>query len=137
MTNRDRSPRVGLITDQTGALSFMGIANANVARMVVDDINAAGGLLGRPIELFVEDSATDDEVAEARAAKLVERVGVDVVIGGIYSWTRRAIKRQCVDEAETLSRSPEQPEGKESHPLTFCTGPVPWQQTEPFFPWLM
>ena len=51
----NRSARVGLVTDQTGALSFMGIANVNVAKMVIDDINARGGLLGRPIELFVED----------------------------------------------------------------------------------
>jgi ABC-type branched-subunit amino acid transport system substrate-binding protein len=138
MTNAsDRSARVGLITDQSGALSFMGIANANVARMVIDDINAAGGLLGRPVELFIEDSATDDEVAEARAAKLVERVGVDVVVGGIYSSTREAIKRPVVDEAETLYLYPEQYEGQESHPLIFCTGPVPAQQVEPFFPWLM
>ena len=69
----NRPARVGLITDQTGALSFMGIANANVAKMVIDDINARGGLLGRPVELFIEDSATDDAVAEAAAAKLVER----------------------------------------------------------------
>ncbi|MGZ6910955.1 MAG: substrate-binding protein, partial [Acidimicrobiia bacterium] len=136
-SSSDRSARVGLITDQTGPLSFMGIANANVARMVVDDINAAGGLLGRPVELFIEDSATDDEVAEARAAKLVERVGVDVVIGGIYSSTRQAIKRPVVDEAETLYLYPEQYEGQECHPLIFCTGPVPAQQVEPFFPWLM
>ena len=61
--------RVGLITDQTGPLSFMGIANVNVANMVIDDINARGGLLGRPVELFIEDSATDDSVAEAAAAK--------------------------------------------------------------------
>ena len=32
--------KVGVITDQTGPLSFMGVANANVARMVIDDINA-------------------------------------------------------------------------------------------------
>jgi ABC-type branched-subunit amino acid transport system substrate-binding protein len=138
MTNAlDRSARVGLITDQSGALSFMGIANANVARMVIDDINASGGLLGRPVELFIEDSATDDEVAEARAAKLVERMGVDVVIGGIYSSTRQAIKRPVVDEAQTLYLYPEQYEGQECHPLIFCTGPVPAQQVEPFFPWLM
>ena len=43
-----RPARVGLITDQTGALSFMGIANVNLATMVIDDINARGGLLGRP-----------------------------------------------------------------------------------------
>ena len=42
-----RPIKVGVITDQTGALSFMGIANANVAKMVIDDINANGGLLGR------------------------------------------------------------------------------------------
>ena len=58
MSAIDRSARVGLITDQSGALSFMGIANVNVATMVVDDINARGGLLGRPVELFVEDTLT-------------------------------------------------------------------------------
>src|SRR5262245_51460792 len=52
--------KVGVITDQTGPLSFLGMANANIARLVIDDINAAGGLLGRRIELVVEDSATDD-----------------------------------------------------------------------------
>src|SRR6266480_3002733 len=125
----DRSARVGLITDQSGALSFMGIANINVATMVVDDINARGGLLGRPVELFVEDSATDDDVARA--------ADVDVVIGGIYSSTRHAIKGPVVDEAGKLYIYPEQYEGQESHPLIFCTGPVPAQQIEPFFPWLM
>jgi ABC-type branched-subunit amino acid transport system substrate-binding protein len=44
--------KVGVITDQTGALSFMGVANANVARMVIDDINARGGLLGRQVDLY-------------------------------------------------------------------------------------
>src|SRR6476620_9094099 len=133
---RNRPARVGLVTDQTGALAFMGIANANVAKMVIDDINASGGLLGRPVELFVEDSATDDDVAEAAARRLVERA-VDVVVGGIYSSTRQAIKRPVVDEAETLYLYPEQYEGQECHRLIFCTGPVPAQQVEPFFPWLM
>jgi ABC-type branched-subunit amino acid transport system substrate-binding protein len=132
----NRSARVGLVTDQTGALSFMGIANVNVAKMVIDDINARGGLLGRPIELFVQDSETDDDRAEAAAAKLVG-ADVDVVVGGIYSSTRQAIKRPVVDEAEKLYLYPEQYEGQECHPLIFCTGPVPAQQIDPFFPWLM
>ena len=132
----NRSARVGLVTDQTGALSFMGVANVNVAKMVIDDINARGGLLGRPIELFVEDSATDDDVAEAAAAKLVG-ADVDVVVGGIYSSTRQAIKRPVVDDAGRLYLYPEQYEGQECHPLIFCTGPVPAQQIDPFFPWLM
>ena len=39
------SIKVGMIAEETGALSFMGRANANVARMVVDQINTDGGLL--------------------------------------------------------------------------------------------
>jgi ABC-type branched-subunit amino acid transport system substrate-binding protein len=50
MTTINRSARVGVITDQAGALSFMGIASANVAKMVIDDLNDRGGLLGRPVE---------------------------------------------------------------------------------------
>jgi branched-chain amino acid transport system substrate-binding protein len=137
MSTINRPARVGVITDQTGPLSFMGIANANVAKMVIDDINDRGGLLGRPLELFVEDSATDDAVAEAVATKLVDVVGVDVVVGGIYSSTRQAIKGPVVDRAGKLYIYPEQYEGQECDPLIFCTGPVPAQQVDPLFPWLM
>src|SRR5438105_15678740 len=133
----NRPTRVGVITDQTGPLSFMGIANVNVAKMVIDDINARGGLLGRPVELFIEDSATEDSAAEAAATKLVEEAQVDVVVGGIYSSTRQAIKGPAVDEGKKLYIYPEQYEGQESDPLIFCTGPVPAQQVDPFIPWLM
>ncbi len=129
--------KVGVITEQTGALSFMGIANANVARMVVNDINAAGGLLGRPVELLLEDSETIDEVGAARAAKLVQEDHVDVIFGGIYSSMRQAIKVPAVEEGRTLYIYPEQYEGQEYDPLIFCTGPVPAQQVEPLIPWLM
>jgi len=129
--------KVGLIADQTGPLSFVGLANTNVAGMVVDDLNAEGGLLGRQVELLVEDSATDDDVAAVKARKLVEVDRVDVVLGGIYSSTRQAIKGPVVDEAKTLYIYPEQYEGQESDPLIFCTGPVPAQQVDPFIPWLM
>src|SRR5260221_8481630 len=129
--------KVGVIADQTGALSFVGIANANVARMVIGDINAKGGLLGRQLELCLEDSATDDDVAAAKAAKLVEEDQVDVILGGIYSSTRQAIKGPAVVEGKTLYIYPEQYEGQESDPLVFCTGPVPAQQVDPLIPWLM
>jgi ABC-type branched-subunit amino acid transport system substrate-binding protein len=131
------SIKVGVIADQTGPLSFMGIADANVATMVIDDINAAGGLLGRQIELFVEDSETTDAAAEACATKLVQTDQVDVIFGGIYSSTRQAIKGPAVVEGKTLYIYPEQYEGQESDPLIFCTGPVPAQQVDPLMPWLM
>jgi ABC-type branched-subunit amino acid transport system substrate-binding protein len=129
--------KIGVVTDQTGPLSFLGIANANVARLVVDDINAAGGLLGRPVELIIEDSATDDTVAAAKAAKLVQQDAVDVILGGIYSSTRQAIKGPAVVQGRTLYIYPEQYEGEESDPLIFCTGPVPTQQVDSLIPWLM
>jgi branched-chain amino acid transport system substrate-binding protein len=136
MTTSD-AINVGVITDLTGALSFMGIANANVADMVVHDINASGGLLGRQLRLIVEDSGTDDDMAAAAAAKMVDEHDVDVVLGGIYSSTRQAIKGPVVDRGQKLYIYPEQYEGQESHPLIFCTGPVPAQQVEPLVPWLM
>src|SRR3954469_3629366 len=77
--------KVGVIADQTGPLSFVGAANANVARMVIGDLNAQGGLLGRELELCIEDSATDDDVAAEKAEKLVREDEVDVILGGIYS----------------------------------------------------
>jgi ABC-type branched-subunit amino acid transport system substrate-binding protein len=128
--------KVGVVADQTGPLSFVGIANANVARMVIGDINARGGLLGRHLELLLEDGATDDAVAAAAAAKLVDRQ-VDVILGGIYSSTRQAIKGPAVVEGKTLYIYPEQYEGQECDPLIFCTGPVPAQQVDSFIPWMM
>jgi branched-chain amino acid transport system substrate-binding protein len=129
--------KIGVIADQTGPLSIMGGGQANVATLVVDEINAAGGLLGRPIELIIEDSATDDMKAATAATKLVQDDHVDVLLGGIFSSTRQAIKTPAVVEGETLYIYPEQYEGQEYHPLLFCTGAVPAQQVEPFIPWVM
>jgi branched-chain amino acid transport system substrate-binding protein len=133
-----RAPiKIGQIAELTGPLAFMGQANANIVRMMVDDINAAGGLLGRQLELTVEDGATTDNVAAAAAAKLVQKDKVDVLFGGIFSSTRQAIKGPAVEQGKTLYIYPEQYEGQEYHPLLFCTGPVPAQQVEPLIPWLM
>src|SRR6202000_2967456 len=101
------------------------------------DINAAGGLLGRPVELHLEDSETTDSVGEAKARKLVQQDHVDVILGGIYSSMRLAIKQAAVVEGKTLYIYPEQYEGQECDPLIFCTGPVPAQQVERLIPWLM
>lgn len=129
--------KVGVIADQTGALSPLGGAQANTATLVVDEINASGGLLGHRVELLIEDSATDDAKAAAAASKLVQDDQVAVLLGGIFSSTREAIKEPAVVEGETLYIYPEQYEGQEYHPLLFCTGAVPAQQVEPLIPWVM
>lgn len=129
--------KIGLIAELTGPLSFMGLANANLTTMLVDDLNADGGLLGRRVELVIEDGETTDSAAKAGAAKLVDVDKVDVVVGGIYSSTRQAIKSEAVARGRTLYLYTEQYEGQESDPLIFCTGPVPAQQVEPLIPWVM
>ncbi|MFL5828901.1 MAG: substrate-binding protein, partial [Solirubrobacteraceae bacterium] len=129
--------KIGVIADQTGALSVMGAGQANVATLVVDEINASGGLLGRRLDLVIEDSASDDAQAAVSATKLVQDDHVDVLLGGIFSSTRQAIKGPAVVKGNTLYIYPEQYEGQEYHPLLFCTGAVPAQQIEPLIPWVM
>jgi ABC-type branched-subunit amino acid transport system substrate-binding protein len=94
-------------------------------------------LLRRQIDLYLEDSATTDSVAEAKATKLVQQDQVDVIFGDTYSSTRQAIKGPAVVKGKKLYIYPEQYEGQECDPLVFCTGPVPAQQVEPLIPWLM
>ena len=135
--NSTTSPiKIGVITDITGPLALLGVANANIAKLAIDEMNANGGLLGRPLSLYLEDSATTDSVAEAKAKKLIQEDRVDALLGGIYSSTREAIKGPVI-EGKKLYIYPEQYEGQECHPLIFCTGPVPAQQVESMIPWLM
>jgi ABC-type branched-subunit amino acid transport system substrate-binding protein len=105
----DANPiKIGLVAELTGPLSFMGVANANLMTMLVDDINQGGGLLGRRVELIIEDGETTDSVAKARTAKLIDVDRVDVVIGGIYSSTRQAIKSEAVARGRFLSSNGEE-----------------------------
>jgi ABC-type branched-subunit amino acid transport system substrate-binding protein len=129
--------KIGIATDLTGAIGYAGNANANVAKMVVKDINDAGGVLGRPLELHIEDTASNESVAVANVRKLIQRDKVDVVLGGITSSMRNAIKDVIVTRGKTLYIYPQLYEGKECTPYLFCTGPTPAQQCDEFIPWLM
>ena len=130
--------RVGVIADQTGPLSFVGLANANVARMV-DRRHQRQGRPARPAAGAASRGRRDRRRVAAAAAprSSSSEDRVDVLFGGIYSSTRQAIKGPAVVEGKTLYIYPEQYEGQESDPLIFCTGPVPAQQVDPFIPWLM
>ena len=129
--------KVGIATDLTGAIAYVGNACANVAKMVVKDVNNAGGILGRPIELFIVDTASDEWVGLANVRRLIQRDKVDVVLGGITSSMRNAIKDAIVTHGKKLYIYPEQYEGKECTPYLFCTGPTPAQQCDQIIPWLI
>jgi ABC-type branched-subunit amino acid transport system substrate-binding protein len=105
--------------------------------MVIKDINDAGGLLGRPLELYIEDTASNESVAVGNVRKLIQREKVDLVIGGITSSMRNAIKDVIVSRGKTLYIYPQLYEGKECTPYLFCTGPTPAQQCDEFIPWLI
>src|ERR1700675_3401333 len=129
--------KVGVATDLTGPIGYAGNADANVAKMVIKEINDSGGLLGRPLELFIEDTASNESVAVGNVRKLIQRDKVDMVLGGITSSMRNAIKDPIVARGKTLYIYPQLYEGKECTPFLFCTGPTPAQQCDEFIPWLI
>lgn len=129
--------KIGIATDLTGAMAHAGNADANVAKMVIKEINDKGGLLGRPLQLHIEDTATNESVAVGNTRKLIQRDKVDLVLGGITSSMRNAIKDVIVARGKTIYIYPQLYEGKECTPYLFCTGPTPAQQCDEFIPWLI
>ena len=107
----NRPARVGLITDQTGALSFMGIANVNVAKMVIDDINARGGLLGRPSSCSSRTARPTTSVAEAaggeaRRAGRRRRRGRHLQLDAAgHQATRWSTRRRCSTSTPSSTRA--------------------------------
>lgn len=129
--------KVGIAIDLTGPIGFAGKADANVARMVIKEINNSGGLLGRPLELYIEDTASNESVAVGNVRKLIQRDKVDMVLGGLASSMRNAIKDVIVSRGKTLYIYPQFYEGQECTPYLFCTGATPAQQCDTFIPWLI
>ena len=129
--------KVGIATDLTGALGFAGNSNLNVAKMCANAINKSGGLVGRPVQLFVEDTASNEAVAVTNVRRLIQRDQVDVVLGGITSSMRNAIKGPIVERGHTLYIYPQLYEGGECENLIYCTGPTPSQQCDRLIPWLI
>jgi branched-chain amino acid transport system substrate-binding protein len=76
-----QSIRIGVIQPLTGAFAASGTYVANGARIAADEINASGGVLGRRIELVVEDNKSNPTEAAAAAEKLIVRDKVPVLMG--------------------------------------------------------
>ncbi len=73
--------RIGAILSVTGAASFLGEPEKNTLVMLKDQINQAGGINGRPLEVIIEDSKSDETQAVLSAKKLIERDKVLAIIG--------------------------------------------------------
>ena len=81
--------KLGVAGPHSGDLASYGIPTVKAAELVVKDINAKGGVLGKQVELVVEDDVCKPEIATNTATKLVSS-GVKVVLGHICSGATKA-----------------------------------------------
>lgn len=92
--------KVGLLEDVSGDLAFMGMPKLHGSQLAVEEINKNGGILGRQIELIHLDPQGDNARYQEFARRLLSRDKVDVLIGGITSASREAV-RPIIDRTTT------------------------------------
>lgn len=92
--------RIGVIAPLTGVAANLGINSRVAAGLAADEINANGGINGRPIALVIEDGKCNGKEAAAAANKLLTIDGVPVIIGGVCSAETLAFS----DVAERMGR---------------------------------
>jgi branched-chain amino acid transport system substrate-binding protein len=74
--------RIGAFLSVTGPAAFLGDPEQKTLELYVEKINAAGGVLGRKLQLYSYDSAGDAEKARGFVKRLIEQDKVDVIVGG-------------------------------------------------------
>ena len=128
--------RIGILFSNSGPAGIFGPPTANIAEMIEEDITAAGGINGRPVETFLADDATDPAVGRQAMEQLIDSDNVDVVLGTHSSATRQAAK-PLAEDANVLYIYAALYEGGECSSVMFNTGEVPSQQLAPVIPWMM
>ena len=83
--------KIGLVQPLTGPVAYDGNGYANTVKMLVEDVNAKGGVLGKKIELVVEDGACNPAQSVNAAEKLVTRDKVVALIGAFCSTSTAAM----------------------------------------------
>jgi branched-chain amino acid transport system substrate-binding protein len=125
---------VGSLLDTTGPLDIYGKEMTNATQMAIDDINSNGGVLGKKLKLDAFDTQSDDTKYTQYANQLALKDHPAVVMGGITSASREAI-RPIFDRNKLLYFYNEQYEGGVCDTNTFNTGVVPSQQLKALIPW--
>ena len=93
--------KIGSLHDLAGPLAATGEPMVYAVQLAVEEINAAGGLLGRELELVNYDTQSNIQLYSQFAQQLAVRDKVDVIHGGITSASREAI-RPIFDRFRTL-----------------------------------
>jgi urea transport system substrate-binding protein len=128
--------RVGVLHSLTGTMAASERPLVDALRLAAEEINAAGGLLGRPLELVVADGRSDPNVFAAEAERLIVAEKVSVLFACWTSACRKAVK-PVVERHRQLMFYPVQYEGLEQSPNIVYTGAAPNQQIIPGARWAM
>src|ERR1022692_4701609 len=92
--------KIGAFLSVTGGAAFLGDPEQKTLELYVEKINAAGGVLGRKLQLVAYDSAGDSEKARTFAKRLIEQDKVDVIVGGSTTGATMAVI-PLVEQAQT------------------------------------
>ena len=128
--------QVGILHSLSGDLALAEASVVDAELMAIDEINAAGGVLGRQIKPIVEDGASDWPTFAEKARKLVGEDKVPAVFGCYTSASRKAVL-PIFEQLKGLLYYPTFYEGLEQSPNIFYTGPVASQQSIAACTWLM
>ncbi|MFM8735928.1 MAG: urea ABC transporter substrate-binding protein [Pirellulales bacterium] len=131
---RTKTVTVGLLHSQTGPLAIGSSSLRDIELHALEQINAAGGILGRQLVARAPDPRSRVELFPKRARELLDQGSV-AVFGCWTSASRKAVL-PVFEEAKRLLFYPVQYEGNESSPYVVYGGMVPNQQILPTLDWL-
>ncbi|MBO3750337.1 urea ABC transporter substrate-binding protein [Streptosporangiaceae bacterium NEAU-GS5] len=122
--------KVGILHSLSGTMAISEVTVKNAELLAIEEINAAGGVLGKKIQPIVEDGASDWPTFAEKATKLIAQDHVATVFGGWTSASRKAML-PVFEKRKALLWYPVQYEGLESSPYIFYTGATTNQQIVP------
>ncbi len=122
--------KVGILHSVSGTMAASSTVVVDATVFAIEEINQAGGLLGRPIKAVVADGRSQDEVFASEARRLITDEKVSSVFGCWTSSSRKTVK-PIFEELDHLLLYPLQYEGLETSPNIFYFGAAPNQQIIP------
>lgn len=128
--------KVGILYSATGSMAISEGAVKDAEVLAIDEINKAGGILGKQIEYIEEDGASEPSTFATKAEKLIDQDKVKAVFGCWTSASRKAVK-PVFEEYGNLLWYPVQYEGMESSSNIMYTGAAPNQQIVPAIDYLI
>ena len=128
--------KVGILHSLSGTMAISETTVVDAEMMAIDEINAAGGVLGKQIVPVKEDGASDWPTFAEKATKLIDKDQVRTVFGCWTSASRKAVL-PVFESKQHMLWYPVQYEGQECSNNIFYTGAAPNQQIEPAVNWLL